>query len=605
MVIQVDSRIYSKGGSHWKIQIVSRSPLVTVIVLSLPGKAAHDTETVVNWVDDLQSGMARIINAFFSFKTVLLRAFRAICSVTLISVLVARQFVEITRIRLEGLLTAFPKLLSSGSREHTFIDTESVRYVYQPLENFFVLIITNKTSNIVEDLHTIQLLAKLVPDICGSLNESAIRDKQFELIFGFDELIAAGGHSENVNLQQIRVNMEMESHEEKLHNMILQSKQAAAKDDMKRHTIRIKEEQRERARLERAGLGGYAKQTGFGSSMGNAFGQSPRGGGSDSYSSPTSSSFSSSNVPTSPTSYNKPAEPAAPPIKASGMKLGGASKSTGKSFLDAMAAEDDLKEIPPMSAPVQAVTKPEPTVTVSHDPIGVVVEEKITVVLNREGTLEQLEVKGSLFVSVNDQASACCRLKLRQSAANGITFQTHPKVDKRLFDQESVLGLKDATKPFPSARVAVLRWSLKTQDESFLPLNIVCWPEEQGGGKINVTIEYSMDRDMVLDNVNILIPLGSRESPQVAHVDGQFQHNSNEGSLLWHLDRVDSSNNSGTLEFSIRGDSLDAFFPLAVSFFSRSVYSDVDIEAVVKADDHSPVQFGFEKLLSTENYQIV
>jgi coatomer subunit delta len=314
-----------------------------------------------------------------------------------------------------------------------------VRYVYQPLENYFVLIITNKTSNIVEDLHTIQVLSKLVPDICGSLNENAIRDKQFELIFGFDELISAGGHSENINVQQIRVNMEMESHEEKLHNMIQESKRAAAKDDMKRHTIRIKEEQRERARLERAGLGGYAKQTGFGNAMSSGFGSSPRNGG---VSPSNAASFASSNnMATSPTSYNRP-EPSAPIAKTSGMKLGGGGKSSGKSFLDAMAAEDDLKEIPPMSAPVQAMAPPTPTIAVSSDPIGVVVEEKLSVVLNRDGTLEQLEVKGSLFVSVNDQDSAACRLKLRSSNANGVSFQTHPKVDKRLFDQESVLGLK-------------------------------------------------------------------------------------------------------------------------------------------------------------------
>lgn len=64
-------------------------------------------------------------------------------------------------------------------------------------------------------------------------------------------------------------------------------------------------------------------------------------------------------------------------------------------------------------------------------------------------------------------------------------------------------------------------------------------------------------------------------------------------------------NNTGTLEFSIRGGNLDAFFPIAVSFFSRTVYSDVEVEAVARTDDHSPIQFGFEKLLSTESYQIV
>lgn len=258
-----------------------------------------------------------------------------------------------------------------------------------------------------------------------------------------------------------------------------------------------------------------------------------------------------------------------------------------------------------MSAAVETVQKPEVAVAVSHDPIGAVVEEKITVVLTRDGALEQLEVKGSMYVSVNDPSAGCCRLKLRTGGVEGISFQTHPKVDKKLYDSDSVLALRDPTKPFPTSRVAFLRWSLKTQDESMLPLNITCWPEEEGNGKMNVSVEYSLDRDMVLDNVNVVIPLGGSDAPSVANVDGQYQHNSAEGSLLWHQDQISSANNSGTLEFSIRGNNMDAFFPISVSFFSRSVYSDVQVEAVQKIEDGSPIAFGFEKLLSTDSYQIV
>jgi len=75
--------------------------------------------------------------------------------------LLSRQFVDISRVRVEGLLAAFPKLMNP-EKEHTFIETESVRYVYQPMESLYMLVITNKTSNIMEDLDTLHLLAKLV-----------------------------------------------------------------------------------------------------------------------------------------------------------------------------------------------------------------------------------------------------------------------------------------------------------------------------------------------------------------------------------------------------------------------------------------------------------
>ena len=63
--------------------------------------------------------------------------------------LFARQFVEMNRLRVEGLLAAFPKLMGTGNKQHTFIETDSVRYVWQPVESIYLLLITNKASNIV------------------------------------------------------------------------------------------------------------------------------------------------------------------------------------------------------------------------------------------------------------------------------------------------------------------------------------------------------------------------------------------------------------------------------------------------------------------------
>lgn len=75
--------------------------------------------------------------------------------------LVSRQFVDMSWIRIEGLLAAFPKLIGTG-KQHTYIETENIRYVYQPIEALYLLLVTNKQSNIIDDLDTLRLLSKLV-----------------------------------------------------------------------------------------------------------------------------------------------------------------------------------------------------------------------------------------------------------------------------------------------------------------------------------------------------------------------------------------------------------------------------------------------------------
>ena len=74
---------------------------------------------------------------------------------------------DMSRIRIEGLLAAFPKLVGTG-KQHTYVETENVRYVYQPIEALYLLVVTNKQSNILEDLETLRMLSKLVSFICFS-----------------------------------------------------------------------------------------------------------------------------------------------------------------------------------------------------------------------------------------------------------------------------------------------------------------------------------------------------------------------------------------------------------------------------------------------------
>ena len=132
--------------------------------------------------------------------------------------MISRQFREMSRARIESLLASFPKLIPAGS-QHTSIETPEVRYVYQPLEDLYILLITNKASNILQDIDTLHLFARVVSDLCRSCEEREILRNAFELLGAFDEIVSLG-YREQINLMQVKNVLEMESHEEKIQEII-------------------------------------------------------------------------------------------------------------------------------------------------------------------------------------------------------------------------------------------------------------------------------------------------------------------------------------------------------------------------------------------------
>ena len=71
-------------------------------------------------------------------------------------------------------------------------------------------------------------------------------------------------------------------------------------------------------------------------------------------------------------------------------------------------------------------------------------------VLNKDGGLEVMEVQGSLALTVGREEGACVRVALAGAENAGYQFKTHPNIDKALYASSNVLGLKDASRPFPA-----------------------------------------------------------------------------------------------------------------------------------------------------------
>ncbi|XP_055594363.1 coatomer subunit delta [Uranotaenia lowii] len=506
--------------------------------------------------------------------------------------IVSRQFVEMTKARIEGLLAAFPKLMTSG-KQHTFVETDSVRYVYQPLEKLYMLLITTKASNILEDLETLRLFSKVIPEYCRSLEEKEIIENAFDLIFAFDEIVALG-YRESVNLAQIKTFVEMDSHEEKVYQAVRQTQEREAKQKMRE---RAKELQRQRMEQKKSGGGGRLPFATVGGAEG--FGNNSSGGISN-HSSISSASIGIGEIKAA-SSAPKPAAPK------NALKLGGKNRDVD-SFVDQLKSEGEKVVANPTPSSAQtAAVKAKPVSDVPMDDVHLRMEDKITVRVGRDGGLQNFELSGLLTLRIADEKYGRIRVQLDNSDQRGIQLQTHPNVDKELFKSRCQIGLKNPAKPFPlNTDVGVLKWRYQTQDESAVPLTINCWPSENAEGGCDVNIEYELEHPRLeLHDVCITIPMPMNITPSIAECDGDYNHDSRKNVLYWNLPVIDASSKQGSMEFSVPNSIPGDFFPLDVSFTSKIPYADLKPLKIQLVEDETDVKYSTETLFFAEKYEIV
>ncbi|CAG8647558.1 12369_t:CDS:10, partial [Acaulospora morrowiae] len=487
---------------------------------------------------------------------------------------ISRQFREMPRSRIEGLLASFPKLTSSG-HQHTTIETEHVRYVYQPLDELYIVLITNRQSNILQDIDTLHLFARVVSDVCRSTEEREILRNSFELLSAFDEIVSLG-YRENVNLAQVKSITEMESHEEKIQEIIAKNKEQEAKEELKRRAKQLEMQKKEM--LKRGG-----NPFGFGQAINRP----------SSYAEPQVQQTFDENIrPTFSSSSSAPSS-----SKTKGMQLG--KKQKGDVLFEAVKSEDGLEE------PIEKVNT-RGTSSIPMESVHISITEKISLQVNRDGGLENLEVKGDMELTISDPNMTRIKISVRAVDDGTLQLKTHPNVDKKLFSTDGIIALKNPGRGFPvNQPLVVLRWRYITKDETAIPLSINCWPSPAGDGTIDVNIEYELESEnKEFKEVVISIPLPSSGNPVVSDVDGHYEISRQPRALEWQLPIIDSSNKQGSLEFNIAGDDVNVFFPVSVSFKSEKLICDIEVLEVTHAESGTPVTFSKEKILTAEEYHV-
>lgn len=529
-------------------------------------------------------------------------------------VLLSRQFQAMNAEKVQTILSRLPRLATAGS-QHTVAEAEGVRYVYEPVEELYLVLLTDIDSNIVQDLKTLRLLVQTLSFCLGGVPETErlVAEKAFDIIMAFDEVVAEG-YSEDLTPNQVETFLEMDSHEEKIQQIIERNKELEAAEERKKRAKELEAQRRATARQQSATS--ISSTSTLGS---NRY---------DGYASPFTQdpapqvAFEHNSLQLGPVPVRSGGQSQHKP-RGRGLQLGKKSREEQPLMADIdlpAAATPPVATRPgvatsaagasPVASPRQAHTVPAAASTGAYnaapaaaEKTEVTIAEGLTIETTRDGQVQSARVSGTLHVFAADRSNPRLRILTRTGGSAG-SYKTNPKMDRALFARQNTLGLRDANEDFPASNVLLVKW---TVDNIKVPITFNVWVSEASDpGFLTVTLEYELDPEFegVLENVGVSVPLPTSN----AHVsDPSSVYDQFDDHLVWMLPLVTASDAPTPFEFTAEADSEDDFFPMQVEFTVRdapSAFGLIDIEGILVADTQSALPFSKTVQVKTESYVI-
>ncbi|CDW88783.1 coatomer subunit delta [Stylonychia lemnae] len=515
-------------------------------------------------------------------------------------ILVARQFIPITRLKLEEYMANFPKLIESG-KQCTHIETESIRYVYLPMEKLFLVLITNKNSNIIEDLEVIRLLHQVVIQQCQQgLDDKVVMKKAFDLILTFDDVISCG-HRESVTMPQLESYLEMDSTDEKMHKKMQLIREAEAREFAKKQQKEISKRKHDPAykdNMKSMSSSDYqANPAGVGPAQIQGVGSSGSNAGFQALNKPQTSNYDDS------TQLSQ-----AKKIPGKAMQLGKPKKQN--------ELMKDLQKEKLFSKPQDAYveeTKAQETIAVNPllENVVIEIEEKVNCSINKDGELDRFEVKGIIFVTLNDPKKNNPLAQLQFNPVKGFNFKPHPELDKQTWNKQKTICAADKEQGFPAqTRLDAVRYNYRSKDEGDLPFTVNVFNSKKQNKSV-ITLEIELNQNCNLsfksfERVTLALSWGNRDTDiEVLKIakNQQLEQDQKNDMLLWHVSNL-MEEGSSVLSFASEKIQFEEIFPIEVRFEETYSLIDLGVTSVQNVSTGDALSLKTIHSLTTENYRI-
>lgn len=527
--------------------------------------------------------------------------------------LLSRQFKDLSKDRVMELLSNFQNLVSTISSDHTFVEDRHVRYVYKPFDEFYIILITNRQSNIIQDLATLNLFSQTINSFVTNFDEYEIYDNAFEILSSFDEIICMG-YKENLNSTQVATFLSMESHTEKIQEIIERNKEMEATEERKRRAKEI-------ARREHDRKNGIISPEGMMQETGTKFASSNDPNVRNAYNSyyghseaaaKAQSVYTNKDYSHNYEQYNPYKSNLGKPTNT----MRGGNQSGSANVNSAAPAETTAATGSSKAQYFQVEDiKPE------NNGILLSVNETINASFNRDGSIQSSELKGVFEVRVNDSELADLLIKLDDSVDvkdRTFQFKSHPNIDKNQFLKEKLISLKDKQKTFPhnDQSLGVLRWRKvgKADDTSLVPVELSTWvTPNSSGNSFDVTIEFEINQDfqdLQVENLGFLIPIPTRTAT-ISEDNNEFNASiidmNDEVGIVVKVGSPLDSNKTGSVTLSIEAEMEDALFPIDTWFrIKDGSISGINVDSVTKRENaEESYPYDLIRNITSDEYNIM
>lgn len=148
------------------------------------------------------------------------------------------------------------------------------------------------------------------------------------------------------------------------------------------------------------------------------------------------------------------------------------------------------------------------------------VDEKVSCLLNRDGELTKFEVKGNIYLTVNDPKRNNPAIQLSFQPVKGFKFAPHPELNEQQWIKQKIICADDQESGFPAqTRLDAVRYNYRSKEEGDLPFTLnVFNSKKQGKSVVTLKLEANESCNLSFkrfERVTVALNIGSRQGVDI------------------------------------------------------------------------------------------